>query len=729
MAPRESPSVGASQRVGRLRGCGPQHSLTAGRARRLPRRHRLARTDRYGRIARYRSALATATLLPFLVAMSASDTVLDDVVVTPGRGAGLRERATTRHSVTRDDLRGFPHLGEDVFRAVARVPGIATDEYAAQFSIRGGEEDEVLVLLDGMELYEPFHLKDVNGGALSVIDVGDIDILTGAFPARFGDRLSGVLDMTSATPSRDGGRTSLGLSMTNARLLSEGRLRDGRGHWLFVARRGYLDLVLDITDASPQVDLRPVYYDAYGKVALQAGENHTLSAHALWAADTMTIADDEDTVDNSYGNGYGWLTWEADVGRDARQRTVLSAGRVTRHRLGTDLSGSGGRLNSEVSEERAFDLLGLKQAWMFAPSQAHLVSAGFDIKRHSAAYAYASSTRRQSGPGDEYVTRASDIDIAGTQVGAYVGDKIAIGATMTADIGVRYDSASWLGESVVGPRVGVARQFGGQTAARVGWGRFSQFQRIADLRVQDGEEAFRRPERAEHRVLGVEHMFDGGMNLQVDVYQKALSGISPRYLNLDGDVDFYPEIEGDRARVEPKDGSAKGIEAVLTRDVGDALSWWLSYAYAFAEDDIDGVTTPRDFDQRHAFSVDISYRASYRWRWNVAWQYRTGRPYTPRVFERLLTSSGRGRLQESVGAVNSARLPPYHRLDVRLHRYFGGAGSQLAVYAEVRNVYNRGNVRRYEVDGYIDRDGEIVVLRTPVTWLPILPSVGLRWDF
>ena len=79
--------------------------------------------------------------------------------------------------------------------------------------------------------------------------------------------------------------------------------------------------------------------------------------------------------------------------------------------------------------------------------------------------------------------------------------------------------------------------------------------------------------------------------------------------------------------------------------------------------------------------------------------------------------------------MNSARLPPYHRLDVRVHRYFGGEASQLAIYAEVHNVYNRGNVRRYEVDGYIDRDGKIVELRTPVTWLPILPSLGLRWDF
>jgi hypothetical protein len=94
-----------------------------------------------------------------------------------------------------------------------------------------------------------------------------------------------------------------------------------------------------------------------------------------------------------------------------------------------------------------------------------------------------------------------------------------------------------------------------------------------------------------------------------------------------------------------------------------------------------------------------------------------------------MTPRGPGALRESYGGVNSARLPPYHRLDVRALRRFGGEGSRLAVYAEVRNLYDRGNVRRYDTSAYVARGGEIVVQRTPITWLPILPSLGLRWDF
>jgi hypothetical protein len=564
-----------------------------------------------------------------------------------------------------------------------------------------------------------------------VIDVEAIssaEIMPGVFPSRFGDRLSGVFDITSATPT-DAGRTSLGLSMTNARLLSEGVLSGGRGHWLFVARRGYLDLVLGMTDASPQVDLRPVYYDAYAKVSHRVGERDTLSAHALWAADTMTIVGDEDTVNNSYGNGYAWFTWTTHVGESARGRTLLSAGRVTQNRLGIDVSGSGGRLNSEVREDRVFDFAGLKQEWVASPSEAHLLSAGFDLKRHAAAYDYASATRRQPSAAGEYRTNASLLDLTGTQVGLYVGDEIALGDALTVELGARYDHASWSEDAVVGPRVAVARRIGANTSVHAGWGRVSQFQRIADLRVQDGEEEFRPPQRAEHSVAGVAHVFGGGVRLQLDAYHKRLDDMHPRYRNLDGDVDFFPEIEGDRARIDPDEGVSKGIEAVLTRDTTDAVSWWLSYAYSFAEDEVNGVTTPRDFDQRHAFSADISLRPDDRWRYDVAWQFRTGRPYTPELFEWVTTTNGRRGVREALPAVNSARLPAYHRLDIRVHRYFVRDGGLLAIYAEVRNVYNRDNVRRYEVNGYSRRGDELVPRRTPVTWLPILPSVGLRWDF
>jgi hypothetical protein len=159
---------------------------------------------------------------------------------------------------------------------------------------------------------------------------------------------------------------------------------------------------------------------------------------------------------------------------------------------------------------------------------------------------------------------------------------------------------------------------------RAGWGRFYQSQGIHELNVQDGDDTFYPAELAEHRVVGLEYVFHNDVNIRLEAYHKKLSDIRPRYQNLDNEVEFFPEVQGDRVRLEPERGEAKGLEFFLKRDTGDRLSWWFSYGLAFAEDQIGGRTVPRRFDQRHTIYIDLNYRPSRKWRINLAWQYHTG---------------------------------------------------------------------------------------------------------
>ena len=672
--------------------------------------------------------------------------VLEEIIVTPGRFTLMRKEPTVQQTLKRDDLRSVPQLGEDIYRAVARLPGIATDDYSAQFTVRGGEKDEVLVLLDGIELYEPFHLKDISGGIFSIIDVetiGSLDMMTGSFPAAYGNRLSGVFDMKSAKPSfTDRRRTSLAISLMNARFLSEGYFSNQRGHWLFAARRGYLDLLLRITEEGDDTsELSPVYYDISGKLAYELNEKHAVSASVLWADDDLDVAADldfaegQDTFNTGYGNGYAWLTWKAKFHPGASAQTVLSVGRVTTDRSGTDLSDGDATLVASVSEKRAFNLLGLKQDWTAELSRRHLLMAGFDAKRLEADYNYYNQyTMRHYTTADgevirEYDSTTSDRELSGERFGVYLSDRVRLLGPLAAEIGVRYDHFSWTDDNNVSPRLNIAYSFRDRTVLRGGWGRFYQSQGIHELNVQDGDETFYPAELAEHRVISLEHVFENEINLRVEAYQKALSDIHPRYQNLSGDIAEAPEVEYDRVRLEPKNGESKGVEVFLKRDAGDRLSWWASYAYAIAEDEIEGQEVPKNYDQRHTVYLDLNYRPNPKWRYNVAWQFHTGWPYTARNWEQIERPDGSTGYTSSFGPVNAERFSPYHRLDVRVHRYFNVRNGRLSIFAEVRNLYNRSNIRRYHYSIWTNEDGEQKVIKDAQEWLPIVPSIGVNWEF
>jgi len=84
--------------------------------------------------------------------------------VTPGAFSFMDSGSSSRQTMSREEVESVPQIGKDIFSAVNRLPGLVSGDYSAHFSIRGGRHDETLILLDGLELYEPYHPKDFNEG-------------------------------------------------------------------------------------------------------------------------------------------------------------------------------------------------------------------------------------------------------------------------------------------------------------------------------------------------------------------------------------------------------------------------------------------------------------------------------------------------------------------------------------------------------------------------------------
>ncbi|HKP16752.1 MAG TPA: TonB-dependent receptor, partial [Gemmatimonadaceae bacterium] len=427
---------------------------------------------------------------------------LAEVIVVPGYFGLLQPSLAAPNALSRDRLETIPQIGEDIYRAVARLPGVSADDFSAKFNVRGGSGDELFVSLDGLELVEPFHLKDL-GGAFSIVDIqslGTASLTTGGFSAEYGDRLTGVFTLETADPQTDRPRTSLGLSVMNARATSQGGFGGGRGGWMVSARPGYLDVALKLT--SVEDSLRPRYYDLFAKAQYDFGRGGRVALHLLRAQDSFRYQlDDEPNLSSRYGSDYGWLTWDARLGSRVRVASVASVGALSWRRDGDYVEDG---IQTAVLDRRSMHRVGLRQDWTMDVSPSLLLKWGVDLKHESAAYDYFGAVRENDATDPNLIlvdTTRVVTDPRTDRLGVYLAPRMRLHRTLTAETGIRLDRNSHLGESMVDPRLNLTWSPRTGTTLRGAWGRYSQTQPLFSLQASDGVDRFDAAEHAEQRVL------------------------------------------------------------------------------------------------------------------------------------------------------------------------------------------------------------------------------------
>lgn len=704
----------------------------------------MVRAVGYGALRLTNVRIGTTDAEPVAAFLEPAMIRLADIVITPSTYAILDAGdIVTQQTLTREDIRTRPGFGEDIYRAMHRLPGVESDDISAKIHVRGSASDQVLQTLDGLEVYEPFHLKEIDGG-FSVIDVesvNDVDLMTGGFSAEYGDKLAGVFAMRTTTPI-DRTTTTLGLSLQNVSVKSEGGFGAGKGRWLASARRGYLDLILAITNATdPGVELSPVYYDAFAKVQYQLTPNHLISAHVLHGGDDFSVVEEDGTeLESRYNSSYTWLNWHAGFTAALTAETMFSAGWVNRTRDGKDYFAEGeGPQSLFVDHDQSFNVVGLKQDWSLAASDDWLVKGGFDLKRGFAEYTYfrwyTETSPELDNPFAPQVRQRTDTlsvtaDPSGTEVGVYLSNRVRPVEDITAEVGVRYDYQSHTGDEMVSPRVNVAFQLAPKTTLRGAWGYFSQSHGLQELMVADGDATFYPPQRAEHRILGLEHVLGDGTSLRLETYERRVKDPRPEYRSLEPQYEtVWEEGPEDRFRIEPTRSRARGLEVFVKHDVGGRFAWSAAYALAEAVDEVDGVWAPRPYDQRHTVQVDFAYRPSALWSLSWAWQYHSGWPITPQSWVVDSTAAGYLWYAPTFGALNSVRLPAYHRLDLRASRHFPLGRGRLSVFLDVFNLYDRENAKAYNYTLNGTSPGLLNVTRYQHDLIGVLPTVGVRWEF
>ncbi len=653
---------------------------------------------------------------------------LEEVVVSASHYRLAMQASPPRIRLSAGGIESLPELADDPIRAVTRLPGTARQDFASKPNIRGGLGDETLVRFDGLRLYNPYHLKDFQS-LVSTIDPGvieDLSVYTGGFPVNYGDRMSGVIDIRSVQPTEPfEGRVSASLFNAGGRI--GGRFA-GCGDWLVSARRGTLDLVLEV--ANPDLG-RPVYADLYGRVERCVGDALRVSANALVFDDDLVVndVDQEERARAGYRDQYYWLRFDYGAGGDGGGRLLASRTRLASTRMGeADLPGIG---RGALRDRRDFtiDSIVAEGWWPFAGGS--VVEAGAEWRHMRGSYRYRDSADFDllfDLPGaPDAPARSRDIALRprGDHVGAYLTLGTGRGGPFAADLGLRWDQHSLAGldQDVLSPRAMILWSPAAGTRLRLGWGRFFQTQSVDELQVSDGDATVHRAQRADQLVASIERTLGRGFELRLEGYRKAYRHLRPRYENLLESLFVLPELKPDRIRIDPSSATAKGLELSLGYDAGESLTGWASYSWSSVDDRISPSLTRRAWDHAHSVGAGIARRGP-RWEFTLAALWHSGWPST----EVELAATDPVPLV-SVGQVNGSTLRDYARLDARVARRFTfDGGSELTVFLEVSNLTDRRNdcCSEYEIE--ID-DGAAELDVVPRESLPLLPSLGFVWEF
>ncbi|MBT8053697.1 MAG: TonB-dependent receptor [Xanthomonadales bacterium] len=626
-------------------------------------------------------------------------------------------------------IQALPDLGEDPIRSAQRLPGSAAGGLSSRSHFRGGEHNETAIYLNGLKLLDPFHIRDYHS-IFSSIDaraISGVEAFTGGFPANYGDQMSGVLLLDTRQPEKPV-HTEIGLSVYNTSLLNLGYSADGKIDWLVSARDSNLDVILN-------EDLgKPDYFDVFGVLGINLSPDHRLTFNALYSDDqvvviTENVPEELELSTSDTQNTHFWISLENQWTPALSSTTTLSYSGLDNLRDAE--ANDPDRLTALVYDQRDAEILGFQQNWLYEGIADHSLRWGFGLRHENASYDYRSRAEYNGlyayYPGITNPTESS-IQTApeGNGYSLFLSDRWRITRATGLELGVRWDRQTYTEPDFgnqFSPRISLLHSFGAATEVRFTWGRYYQSQAIQQLQVEDGLSNFFPPQRANHWIAGIQHLFPRGYRLRVEAYLKDYDRLKPRFENLFDPLVLIPELSPDRVGMAPESARVKGIEFTLEYRGSETLDWWASYTWSRATDLIDGVNERRSWDQRHAIQAGLAWRKG-PWEVGLAMGVHSGWPTTG------LTVVEEDDIYIPVpGPRNAEQLGTFAQFDFRVSREYPVRFGKLSAFFEVTNLSNRQNECCIDYDIDEDDDGNVFLDVAVEHWLPIIPAVGIFWEF
>ncbi len=651
---------------------------------------------------------------------------LSEVTVKPTYFTGSSRAEVSSQSLSYEEVRRSPGGQEDVVRAISVLPGVVqTTAGRNDLIVRGGAPSENLYMIDNLEVpnINHFGTQGATGGPLSFVNldfVRDVTFSTGGFDAKYGDKLSSVLniEIEDGRTDRIGGK--LNLSATQFGLNAEGPL-SRKGSFLFSARRSYLDYFF----RAAGFGFVPEYWDFLAKTTHRIDSRNEFSTLTIGVLDNVRFFNEtaDQRYDNSrvlgssqnqYYSDFEWRhTFRGGFVRTSLGRTFSKYDYEQADSLGRSLFASASREGQTSLRSDAVFRLGSKTELSFG-AQGKLAQLDGSLKLFDS----------QTDFGDSLTASRTDWNTSGFKSAGYLQGSYAAAPWLRIKTGVRVDGFDMIqNRTVVSPRASARLQLARHTAFNISGGTYYQAPSYIWLASNPDNRRLRHL-RADQIVAGVEQLLREDTRLRVEVYRKNYTdypvSLDRPYLVLSntgagfgGSEEGYASFGFDPL-VSRATGYSQGVEFLAQKKFSEIRCYGIASLTLSKTEftGLDGIRRRGAFDQPVIFNLSGGYKPDDRWEFGTRFRLGSGTPYTP------IQADG----TRNVSDYNRDRLPWNHSLDVRIDRHWSFNGWSLITYLDIQNIYSRKNVQRYRWD---DREQTVIT----EDGLGILPSLGISAEF
>ena len=695
-----------------------------------------------------------------------SGAALSEAVVTAQQETGISATKMSAIEVPLQIVKSAPALfGEsDVIKTIQLLPGVQGGlEGFSGIYVRGGGPDENLLLLDGIPVYNAEHML----GIFSMFQpeaIKKMTLIKGAFPARYGGRISSIVDVRTNDGNLYETSGNIGISMLADKFHLEGPLWKGKTSYSISARGMHTAFLKPMLKAL-KFDGNYYFYDLDAKLTHWVNERNRLYLNVYNGMDNLHYKHAEKqqyTLPNSpvqstnnasmgmrWGNTVAALRWNHILSGQLFSNTTLAYNRY-RFVTVTDLLMEERQGNTVMDKNYySFDYRSGMRDWVlktdldYFPSTRHKLHFGGSYTLHRFIPETSSIARQVNDAATQVDTswRSSILVQIGHEFSLYAEDEIQLSDALALNPGVHASLFNTQGKSywALEPRMSAKWAFAQGWSTKAAYSRMSQYVHLLsssqmslpiDLWVPITRNIA--PEVSSQYSLGLYYGGIRGWEFSLEAYLKDMDNV----VEYKDGVSFFLNSVGWENKVETGRGRAMGIELFVEKTMGKTTGW-LGYTLSKSDRIFPtinaGKSFPFRYDRRHNINLVLNHRFSKKFDMSTTWTYASGGVTT--LGERTVAmSSPTGEVYEAehVPSRNNFRLPASHTLNLgfNLHKphYRGESVWNLSIY----NAYNHMNPNFVVKDTDSFFRGDEYVMRAKLvklTILPIFPSIGYTRSF